>query len=131
LTSLGDFTALKASSQTSLPAAAAAAAVVVAVVARLLASPVCQPAMFVARSGLEAGYAQPLSTSVVEPFLETRLDRASPGDLRTSVDLIMSLCWTDDEASEVAASIVVDVETAKAGAAQPLGKGLVQSGDVP
>jgi hypothetical protein len=47
------------------------------------------------------------------------------------VDLIMSLCWTGVGASEEAAFVVVDAETARADADQALVKGLVQFAVVP
>ena len=71
-----------------------------------------------------------MSTSVAEPCPEIRLDPCL-GDLRTSVDLIMSLCWTGVGASEEAAFVVVDAETARADADQALVKGLVQFAAVP
>jgi hypothetical protein len=129
---LRNFVAVKASNQTSLPAAAAAAVVVVVVVVvQLMASLVCQAAMFVIRNGPEVDYARSLSTFVAESFLEIRLDCAYPGDLRTSVGLTVSLRWADDEAFEEVASIAADAERAKAGAVQALAKGFVQSGGGP
>jgi hypothetical protein len=62
--------------------------------------------------------------------LEIRLDPCL-GDLHTSVDLIVSLCWTGVGASEEAAFVVVDAETARADADQALVKGLVQFAAVP
>jgi hypothetical protein len=47
------------------------------------------------------------------------------------VDLTTSLCWTGVGASEEAAFVVVDAETARADADQALVKGLVQFAAVP
>jgi len=85
------YAAVEASSQ-SIPLVVVVAAAAAAAAVQLMASLVCQVAMFVARSGLEADYAQPWSTSVAETVLEIRLDFVYPGDLRTFVDPTETLC---------------------------------------